>query len=156
VPSKSSGRFATGRICLPNDGSSSSESMSSSHLRLEDMSGHNGCEWSRFRKCIFGNCLSTSEIHSLCTTYHHAHTPYIACFTFERSFKRNPRPTVMDNDAIDEDSIDMETLQAQIDMSMAFAQNLVSSWVKPFRKLPSRSNRDMEAELKEYMRRPPR
>lgn len=56
----------------------------------------------------------------------------------------------------DEDSIDLEALQAQIDMSMAFAENMVSSWVKPSRKLSSRSNRDIEAELKEYMRRPPR
>lgn len=62
----------------------------------------------------------------------------------------------MDSDAIDEDSIDMATLQAQIDISMAFAENLVSSWLKPSRKLPTRSSRDMEAELQEYMRRPPR
>ncbi|KAG6915662.1 hypothetical protein DXG01_010532 [Tephrocybe rancida] len=56
----------------------------------------------------------------------------------------------------DEDSIELEALQAQIDMSMAFAQEMVSSWVKPSRKLPGKSNRDVEAELKEYMRRPPR
>lgn len=62
----------------------------------------------------------------------------------------------MDKDGIDEDSIDTAALQAQIDMSMAFAENLVSSWVKPSRKLPARSSRDMEAELQEYMRRPPR
>ncbi|KAG6833938.1 hypothetical protein H0H87_007949 [Tephrocybe sp. NHM501043] len=55
----------------------------------------------------------------------------------------------------DEDSIDLETLQAQIDMSMSFAQDMVSSWIKPSRKLPSRG-KDIEAELKEYMRRPPR
>ncbi|KAG6879206.1 hypothetical protein C0992_004445 [Termitomyces sp. T32_za158] len=56
----------------------------------------------------------------------------------------------------DEDSIDLEALQAQIDMSMAFAENMVSSWVKPSPKLSRRSNRDFEAELKEHMRRPPR
>ncbi|KAG6869347.1 hypothetical protein C0993_000100 [Termitomyces sp. T159_Od127] len=56
----------------------------------------------------------------------------------------------------DEDSVNLEALQAQIDMSMAFAENMVSSWVKPSRKLSSRSDRDFEAELKEYMRRPPR
>ncbi|KAG6854900.1 hypothetical protein C0991_012090 [Blastosporella zonata] len=56
---------------------------------------------------------------------------------------------------MDEDSIDLETLQAQIDMSMSFAQEMVSSWVNPSRKLPSKS-RNVEAELKEYMRRPPR
>lgn len=58
-------------------------------------------------------------------------------------------------DHSDEDEIDTEALQAQIDLSMSFAQNLVTSWVKPSRKLPSRS-RDIEVELKEYMRRPPR
>ncbi|KAG6903458.1 hypothetical protein C0995_005481 [Termitomyces sp. Mi166 len=56
----------------------------------------------------------------------------------------------------DEDSIDLEALQAQIDMSMAFAEEMVSSWMKSSRKLSSRSNRDPEAELKEYMHRPPR
>ncbi|RDB22530.1 hypothetical protein Hypma_009990 [Hypsizygus marmoreus] len=54
-----------------------------------------------------------------------------------------------------EDDIDLEALQAQIDLSMSFAQNMVSSWVKPSRKLP-KGSRDTEAELKEYMRRPPR
>ncbi|KAF8076589.1 hypothetical protein FPV67DRAFT_1714239 [Lyophyllum atratum] len=62
----------------------------------------------------------------------------------------------MDNQEMDEASIDLETLQAQIDMSMSFAQEMVSSWVKPSRKLPSKSSRDIEAELKEYMHRPPR
>jgi hypothetical protein len=56
---------------------------------------------------------------------------------------------------MDEDEIDTEVLQAQIDLSMSFAQNLVSSWIKPSRKLSSRS-RDVEGELKEYMRRPSR
>ncbi|KAF5388059.1 hypothetical protein D9615_000567 [Tricholomella constricta] len=62
----------------------------------------------------------------------------------------------MDNQEIDEDSIDLDALQAQIDMSMSFAQEMVSTWVKSSRRLPSRSSRDIEAELKEYMRRPPR
>ncbi|KAG6821550.1 hypothetical protein H0H93_000059 [Arthromyces matolae] len=53
----------------------------------------------------------------------------------------------------DDGSLDVQTLQAQIDMSMAFAQEMVSSWVKPSRKI-KRSTRDYEAELKEYMRRP--
>ncbi|KAJ7129467.1 hypothetical protein C8R44DRAFT_776867 [Mycena epipterygia] len=55
----------------------------------------------------------------------------------------------------DED-IDNETLQAQIDLSLSFAQNLVSSWVKPTRKPTKNSSLALEAELKEYMRRPPR
>ncbi|PCH41471.1 hypothetical protein WOLCODRAFT_131939 [Wolfiporia cocos MD-104 SS10] len=57
-----------------------------------------------------------------------------------------------------EDDIDVETLQAQVDMSMAFTQNLVSSWLESSRgKLPSvKSSRNEEKELEEYMRRPPR
>jgi hypothetical protein len=61
----------------------------------------------------------------------------------------------MDNHNFNEDEIDTEALQAQIDLSMSFAQNLVSSWVKPSSKITNRS-RDVEDELKEYMRRPPR
>ncbi|EED84464.1 predicted protein [Postia placenta Mad-698-R] len=58
----------------------------------------------------------------------------------------------------DEDDIDVETLQAQVDMSMAFTQNLVSSWMTPSKgKLPSSSSHlNDEKELEEYMRRPPR
>ncbi|KAJ7490381.1 hypothetical protein B0H11DRAFT_2229282 [Mycena galericulata] len=55
-----------------------------------------------------------------------------------------------------EEDIDNETLQAQIDLSLSFAQNLVSSWVKPASKPTKNSSRVLEAELKEYMRRPPR
>lgn len=58
----------------------------------------------------------------------------------------------------DEDDIDVETLQAQVDMSMAFTHNLVSSWMTPSKgKLPSSSSHlNDEKELEEYMRRPPR
>lgn len=55
-----------------------------------------------------------------------------------------------------EEDIDNETLQAQIDLSLSFAQNLVASWVKPSNKPSKNSSRALEAELKEYMRRPPR
>lgn len=57
---------------------------------------------------------------------------------------------------VDDDSIDAETLQAQIDMSLSFAQDLVTSWIKPSNKMAPRSTRNIEDELKEYMRRPPR
>lgn len=49
----------------------------------------------------------------------------------------------------------IEALQAQIDLSMAFANDLVSSWMKGT-DVSSSSARNVEAELKEYMRRPPR
>jgi hypothetical protein len=62
----------------------------------------------------------------------------------------------MDTEVVDEDSIDTEALQAQIDLSMSFAQSLVSSWMEPH-KLPTGSGkRDLEKELSEYMKRPPR
>ncbi|KAF7292315.1 hypothetical protein HMN09_01215200 [Mycena chlorophos] len=57
---------------------------------------------------------------------------------------------------LDQD-IDTDALQAQIDLSLSYAQNLASSWVKPSKKSPAKnSNEAIEAELKEYMRRPPR
>lgn len=57
---------------------------------------------------------------------------------------------------LDDDGPDLETLQAQIDMSMAFTQNLVSGWMKASKvKLPS-SQRQDDRELEDYMRRPPR
>lgn len=59
-------------------------------------------------------------------------------------------------DLENEKDIDTEALQAQIDLSMSFAQDMVSSWVKPH-KLPKSSRRnDLELELKEYMKKPPR
>ncbi|KAF8897724.1 hypothetical protein BD779DRAFT_1465841 [Infundibulicybe gibba] len=51
--------------------------------------------------------------------------------------------------------VDVETLQAQIDLSMSFADNLISSWIKPSLNLPTRSQ-NIESELQEYMRRPTR
>jgi len=57
---------------------------------------------------------------------------------------------------ITEDAIDTQALQAQIDLSMSFAQNLVSSWMKPHKLSTNSQKKDIENELKEYMRRPPR
>jgi len=62
----------------------------------------------------------------------------------------------MNSQDLDEDSVDIEALQAQIDLSMSFAQNLVSSWVKPHKLAKSSRNKDLERELSDYMRRPPR
>jgi hypothetical protein len=55
--------------------------------------------------------------------------------------------------------IDTETLQAQIDLSMAYAQNLVASWLQPASgSLTQSSSRaaEAEAELQTLLRRPPR
>jgi len=57
---------------------------------------------------------------------------------------------------VDEDNIDTEALQAQIDLSMSFAQTLVSSWLKPQKASAFSRKRNFEAELRDYMHRPPR
>lgn len=62
----------------------------------------------------------------------------------------------MDIQIVDEDSIDPEALQAQIDLSMSFAQNLVSSWIRPQQLPPSSRRKDLEKEITEYIKRPPR
>lgn len=54
------------------------------------------------------------------------------------------------------EELDLESLQAQIDMSMSFAQDLVSSWVEPSKVGTSSRSHDLEKELKEHMRRPTR
>ncbi|KAF8204810.1 hypothetical protein BJ912DRAFT_1052138 [Pholiota molesta] len=62
----------------------------------------------------------------------------------------------MNTQGVDEDALDSEALQAQIDLSMSFAQSLVSSWMEPH-KFPTNSRKkDLEKELTDYMRRPPR
>ncbi|KIK67934.1 hypothetical protein GYMLUDRAFT_238118 [Collybiopsis luxurians FD-317 M1] len=56
-----------------------------------------------------------------------------------------------------DDDIDVEALQAQIDLSMSVTNDLVSSWINtPLKSKSSSYNQNLEAELKEYMRRPPR
>ncbi|KAF9534731.1 hypothetical protein CPB83DRAFT_923874 [Crepidotus variabilis] len=62
----------------------------------------------------------------------------------------------MATEEFNEDSIDTETLQAQIDLSMSFAQNLISSWMEPAQLPTSTRRKDLEKELMENMKRPPR
>ena len=58
---------------------------------------------------------------------------------------------------VPEDEVDMESLQAQIDMSMSFAQNLVTSWIKPTHLAQLGSSGANTAQmLEEESRRPPR
>jgi hypothetical protein len=64
-------------------------------------------------------------------------------------------PTTMVEE-VEDDDIDMEALQARIDLSMAYVHDLVSSWVNPSLKSTKKSGKDAEKELEEYMRRPPR
>jgi hypothetical protein len=56
----------------------------------------------------------------------------------------------------DDDDMDTETIQAQIDLSMSFVHDLVSSWIKPSVKSTLPTRKDTEKEMQEYMRRPPR
>jgi len=62
----------------------------------------------------------------------------------------------MNSEVIDEDAVDTEALQAQIDLSMSFAQNLISSWMEPYKFPTSSRTRNLEQELAEHMKRPPR
>ncbi|KAG2042245.1 hypothetical protein BDR03DRAFT_944903 [Suillus americanus] len=60
-------------------------------------------------------------------------------------------------DLLADDDIDTETLQAQINMSMSFAEDLVSSWIQPAHKANlSKSAVDAQKLLDEQLRRPPR
>ena len=54
-----------------------------------------------------------------------------------------------------EDDVDTESLQAQIDMSMSFAHDLVTSWIKPAHLAQLRSS-GMNASqiIEEQLRRP--
>ena len=54
--------------------------------------------------------------------------------------------------------IDTETWQAQIDLSRAYAQNLISSWLPTSGPMTQPSSRaaDAEVELQALLRRPPR
>jgi hypothetical protein len=66
-------------------------------------------------------------------------------------------PTTETMDMIADDDIDTETLQAQINMSMSFAEDLVSSWIKPAHKAKlSKSTVDAQKLLDEQLRRPAR
>lgn len=56
----------------------------------------------------------------------------------------------------DDNEISLESLQAQIDMSMSFAQNLVSSWVKPQKKTGTSQRKELEQQLLEAASRRPR
>lgn len=59
----------------------------------------------------------------------------------------------------DEDDIDLEALQAQIDLSLAHTKNLVSSWLKPAygdANVSQISRVKEEKEIEELLRRPPR
>ncbi|CAL1701146.1 unnamed protein product [Somion occarium] len=57
-----------------------------------------------------------------------------------------------------EDDVDLETLQAQIDLSLAHTKDLVSSWLKPtYGKASSSVSRaGVDKEIEEILRRPPR
>ncbi|KAG2757447.1 hypothetical protein P692DRAFT_20764305 [Suillus brevipes Sb2] len=60
-------------------------------------------------------------------------------------------------DLIADDDIDTEILQAQINMSMSFAEDLVSSWIQPAHKANlCKTAVDAQKLLDEQLRRPPR
>lgn len=58
---------------------------------------------------------------------------------------------------LNDDATDLSTLQAQIDLSMSVAHDMISSWVKPSKQQVARPKKDdVEEILKEYIHRPPR
>ncbi|KAI0700766.1 hypothetical protein BC835DRAFT_1304003 [Cytidiella melzeri] len=62
-------------------------------------------------------------------------------------------------DLVNDEGIDLESLQAQIDISLAQTQNLVASWLKPTRgesSSTSSSRLNQEKEIQELLKRPPR
>lgn len=54
-----------------------------------------------------------------------------------------------------QDDVDSDALQTQFDISMGLLHDLASSWVKAV-KLPQSSPLQLEKQLQEHMRRPPR
>ncbi|KAG1783109.1 hypothetical protein EV702DRAFT_1060274 [Suillus placidus] len=88
--------------------------------------------------CFWSACLKTT-------------IPSISLFISRRM------STTETMDLIADDDIDTETLQAQINMSMSFAEDLVSSWIQPAHKAnSSKSAVDAQKLLDEQLRRPPR
>lgn len=60
-------------------------------------------------------------------------------------------------DLPDEDEIDLEALQAQIDLSLAHTKNLVSSWLQPtLGTHPVSSRHKEDKEIQDLLRRPSR
>jgi hypothetical protein len=64
---------------------------------------------------------------------------------------------------VNDDEIDLESLQAQIDLSLAQTQTLVASWLQSSRgqssssaPSSSRVNQEKEKEIQELLKRPPR
>ena len=55
----------------------------------------------------------------------------------------------------EEEELDDETIQARLDASLARIYDVTSTWLKP-KKTPSAPKKDLEKELEEIMRRPPR
>ncbi len=58
----------------------------------------------------------------------------------------------------DDDDIDVEALQAQVDLSMAYTQSLVASWLEPNygQSSSSMSRAQQDKEIEELLKRPAR
>ena len=59
---------------------------------------------------------------------------------------------------VDDEDINVQDLQAQVDLSMSFASSLAASWIKPRRSGVNTSSRrlEMEKEVWEAAKRPSR
>ncbi|KAI0787042.1 hypothetical protein BC629DRAFT_488919 [Irpex lacteus] len=60
-------------------------------------------------------------------------------------------------DLVNDEGLDLEALQAQIDLSLAQTQNLVATWLKPRQSASAGSSRiNQEKDIQELLKRPPR
>ena len=147
-PSKFSGRFATGSICFPNDVSSSSllSSLPLFRFALE--------EGMVTVSMLDGEGKSQGVSVAIAALDHHHRCSLERKLTFLPTTTPT-KPSIISalSGEMDEDDISLENLQAQIDMSMSFAQSLVSSWVKPSKPGISRKKVDLENEMLEATRR---
>jgi len=55
----------------------------------------------------------------------------------------------------EEEELDDETIQARVDASLARIYSVTSTWLKP-KKTPGAPKKDLEKQLEEARRRPPR
>ncbi len=60
-------------------------------------------------------------------------------------------------DLVNDEELDLEALQARIDLSLAQTQNLVATWLKPSKSASAGSSRiNQEKDIQELLKRPPR
>jgi len=80
----------------------------------------------------------------------------VMCYVWKVTLSNRYQTYTFDMVAQADDAIELNDLQAQIDLSMSFARNLVTSWVNATHYTQTRRQEALEDEIKESMRRPAR